>query len=86
MAQAGRAYALEAQKNYPEAIEAYKSLIQNGHDYPLFDVYLSLARCYELADDYKNALLILREMENKFPGHAQMSQVERRIQRLSARV
>ena len=83
LARVGLAYSYEGKKDYKKAVEYYKSLLDNSDAYPLFDVFSGLARCYELDNDRKNALLTLREMENKFQGHPQLESVERRIAKLS---
>lgn len=86
LAQIGLAYSHEGKKDYKKAIGAYKALIDGRSEFPRFHVYLSLSRCYELDNDTKNALLILREMKTKFQGHAQINLVERRLKKLSASV
>jgi predicted negative regulator of RcsB-dependent stress response len=83
LANVGLAYSYEGKKDYPKAIETYKSLVKQPDGFPLFDVYISLARCYELNKDNKNALLTLREIETKFQGHPQLQSVKARIARLS---
>ncbi len=83
LAKVGLAYSYEGKKDYAKSIETYKSLVNKANGFPLFDVYISLARCYELNKDKKNALLTLREIETKFQGHPQMQSVERQISRLS---
>jgi len=50
--------------------------------FPLFHVYLSLARCYELNKDDNGALLTLREMKTKFLGHAKIELVDFRLKKL----
>jgi tetratricopeptide (TPR) repeat protein len=85
LSKVGLAYTYEGKKDYTEAIETYKSLVNKPDGFPLFDVYISLARCYELNKDKKNALLTLREIETKFQGHPQLQSVERQIARLSDR-
>ncbi len=83
LAKMGLAYSYEGKKDYVKAVETYKSLVNKPDGFPLFDIYVSLARCYELNKDKKNALLTLREIEIKFQGHPQLQSVERRIARLS---
>jgi len=83
LAKVGLAYSYEGKKDYAKAIETYKALVNKPDGFPLFDVYISLARCYELNKDKKNALLTLREIETKFQGHPQLGSVERRIASLS---
>jgi len=82
LAQVDLGYAYESEKDYKKAIEIYKSIVDRGEALSLFDVYLSLARTYELVQDSKNALLILREMENKFKDHAQLFKVRGKIKKL----
>lgn len=82
LAQSGLGYSYEGKKEYDKAVDTYKFIIDQGKPLSLFDIYLSLARTYELDNDFKNALLILREMENKFQNHAQIYKVRGRIMRL----
>ncbi len=83
LAKIGMAYSYEGKKDYAKAAEMYKSIVGNATGYPLFDMYVGLARCYELNNDNKNALTTLREMENKFQSHPQIDSVKRRITKLS---
>jgi tetratricopeptide (TPR) repeat protein len=82
MAQSGMAHAYEGKKDYGKAITHYKNIIDHPGESPLFYIYLGLARCYELAQDSKNALLILREMQTKFPKHAGLEKVNLSLKRL----
>jgi tetratricopeptide (TPR) repeat protein len=83
-ARIGLAYSHEAAREYKKAIDAYKSIIDQGGAASLFDVYFSLARVYAEDRDTKNALLILREMENKFQGDARLDKIREKIKRLAA--
>ena len=83
LAQVGLAYNYESNKQYQKAIDLFKSVIDANTDFPLFEVYWSLSRCYELNSDSSNALLILREMQIKFATNPQMEKVELRIKQLS---
>jgi len=82
MAQSGMAHSFESKKDFNKAITHYKNIIDHPGESPLFHVYLGLARCYELAQDSKNALLILREMQTKFPEHAGLEKVNLSLKRL----
>lgn len=82
MAQSGMAHSYEAKKDYNKAVAHYKNIIDHPGESPLFYVYLGLARCYELAQDSKNALLILREMQTKFSEHAGLEKVKLSLKRL----
>ena len=82
MAQSGMAYSYEGKKDFKNAIDHYKKIIDHPGESPLFYIYLGLARCYELAPDPKNALLILREMQTKFPEHAGLEKVNLSLKRL----
>jgi len=82
MAQSGLAHSHESKKDFNSAIDHYKKIIDHPGESPLFYVYLGLARCYELASDSKNALLILREMQTKFPQHASLEKVNHSLKRL----
>ena len=84
LASAGMAYSLEGKKDYKQAIAVYKTIIENPSGYPLFHIYLSLARCYELNSDQNGALLTLREMKAKFSGHSKLSIVDARLKKLEA--
>ena len=86
LAQIGLASSLEGKKEYAKAIAVYKELIEGTTDFPLFNVYLSLSHCHELNNDPNGALQVLREMKNKFPAHEELEQVNREIQKLSAKV
>lgn len=83
LARMGLAYSHEGKKDYKKATEVYKTIVASDDGFPLFDVYLGLARCYELSADKKNALTTLREMENKFQSHPKIDSVKRRIDKLS---
>lgn len=83
LAKIGLAYSLEGKKDYKKAAAMYKSIVANANGLPLFDIYVGLARCYELDNDNKNALTTLREVENKFQSHPQIDSIKRRIAKLS---
>jgi len=82
LANMGIAYSLEAKKDYKNAINAYKTTIQYSNEYPLFDIYVGLARCYELNNERNAALLTLREMQNKFPNHPKIDAITSKIKAL----
>ncbi len=82
LAQSGAAHSYEAQKDFEQAIAQYKKIIDQPGEFPLFYTYLGLSRCYQLSNDPKNAKLILREMQNKFPDHAGLDQVNLSLKRL----
>ena len=82
LANMGIAFSLEGKKDYKSAINAYKSTIQYSNEYPLFDVYVGLARCYELSNEKNDALLTLREMQNKFPTHSKINIIDSKIKAL----
>jgi predicted negative regulator of RcsB-dependent stress response len=82
LASMGVAYSLEGKKDYKQAIAAYKTIIEKPSGYPLFHVYLSLARCYELNNEQNGALLTLREMKEKFSGHSKQDIVDSRLKEL----
>lgn len=84
MADVGLAYTYEAKGEYKKAIELYKSIIDAKSNFPLFQVYWSLSRCYEINNDTSSALLILREMQIKFSGPAELEKIDKRIKQLSA--
>ena len=83
LASIGIAYSLEGKKDYKNAIIAYKNIIQlPNNEYPLFNTYIGLARCYELNQDNNGALLILREMKTKFLSHSKFEMIEAKLKRL----
>ena len=84
LAQVGLAYSYESRKDYKKAIGLFKSIIDANTGFPLFEVYLSLAKCHELNSDVSNALLILREMQMKFSENPNLDKIEDRIKQLSA--
>lgn len=82
MAHSGIAHSYAGKKDFKNAIVHYRKIIDSPGESPLFYVYLELARCYELLSDSKNALLILREMQTKFPKHAELEKVNLSLKRL----
>ena len=82
LANIGIAYSLEGKKDYKNAISAYKTVIQYPSEYPLFDIYMGLARCYELNNQKNEALLILREMQSKFSSNPQIDNINSKIKNL----
>jgi predicted negative regulator of RcsB-dependent stress response len=83
MANIGLAYIHEAKGEFSNAIDLYKSVIDANTSFPLFQVYWSLVRCHIDNNDNSNALLILREMQIKFSGTAELEKIDRRIKQLS---
>lgn len=86
LANTGIAYSLEGKKDYKTAIVTYKTIIESHDAYPLFYIYLSLARCYELNENYNGALLTLREMKTKFLNHPKFDLVDSRLNKLESLV
>lgn len=84
MAKIGLAYTHEAMGEFKKAIDLFKLVINTNDNFPLFQVYWSLARCHENNKDTSNALLILREMQIKFSGRAESEKIENQIKQLSA--
>jgi tetratricopeptide (TPR) repeat protein len=82
MAQSGIAHSYESKKDFQKAVAHYKEIIDHPGESPLFHTYLGLARCYELAQDTKNAILILREMQTKFPEHAGLEKINLSLKQL----
>ena len=82
LANIGIAYSFEAKEDYKNAINAYKTVIEHPNDYPLFDIYMALARCYELHSQVNEAILILREMKNKFPANPKIKNINLKIKSL----
>jgi tetratricopeptide (TPR) repeat protein len=84
MANVGLAYTHEALGDYKRAINFFKLAIDTNDNFPLFQVYWSLARCYKDNKDISNALLILREMQIKYSGKVESGKIENQIKQLSA--
>jgi len=82
MGHSGMAHSYEGKNDFMNAIAHYKNIIDHPGESPLFYTYLELARCYELAQNPKNAVLILREMQTKFPKHAGLEKVNLSLKRL----
>ena len=83
MATINLAYTYEALGDLEKAIDLYKLAINSNSNFPLFQVYWSLARCHENNNDTSNALLILREMQIKFSASAELKNIDNRIKELS---
>ena len=83
MARVSLAYVYEAMEDYNKAIDLLKIAIDSKSNFPLFQVYWSLARCHENNKDTSNALLILREMQIKFSSTAELEKIDKKIQQLS---
>ena len=83
MAAINLAYTYEALGDLEKAIDLYKLAINSNSNFPLFQVYWSLARCHENNNDTPNALLILREMQIKFSASAELKNIDNRIKELS---
>jgi hypothetical protein len=43
---------------------------------------VGLARCYELNNEKNEALLTLREMQNKYPSHSKIDVIKSKIKAL----
>ncbi|MFT4577598.1 MAG: tetratricopeptide (TPR) repeat protein [Nitrospinales bacterium] len=84
MANVGLGYTYEAMGEFKKAIDLFKLAIDTNDNFPLFQVYWSLARCHENNKDTSNALLILREMQIKFSGRAESEKINNQIKQLSA--
>ncbi|SVB02729.1 uncharacterized protein METZ01_LOCUS155583 [marine metagenome] len=82
LANIGIAYSFEAKEDYKNAINAYKTVIEHPNEYPLFDIYMALARCYELDRQVNEAVLILREMKNKFSANPKIKIINSKIKLL----
>jgi predicted negative regulator of RcsB-dependent stress response len=84
MANVGLAYTHEAFGHYTKAIDLFKLAIDKNDNFPLFQVYWSLARCHKNNNDTSNALLILREMQMKYSGKTESEKIENQIKQLSS--
>ena len=76
LARVGLGYSFEAKMEYNKALDVYKSIISSNTNYPLFYIYLGMARCNSLKGEPENAQLVLREMLNKFPGHSDIAKAQ----------
>ena len=83
MAAVNLAHTYEAMGKLKKAIDLYKLTINSNSNFPLFQVYWNLARCHENNNDTSSALLILREMQIKFSGSAELKNIDSRIKELS---
>ena len=84
MANVGLAYTHEALGDYKKAIDLFKLTIDTNDNFPLFQIYWSLARCHENNKNTSNALFILREMQIKYSGKTESEKIENQIKQLSA--
>ena len=84
MANVGLAYTHESLGDYKKAIDLFKLTIDTNDNFPLFQIYWSLARCHENNKNTSNALLILREMQIKYSGKTESEKIENQIKQLSA--
>jgi tetratricopeptide (TPR) repeat protein len=84
MANVGLAYTHESLGDYKKAIDLFKLTIDTNDNFPLFQVYWSMARCYEINKDTSKALLILREMQIKYSGKSESEKIENQLKQLSA--
>lgn len=82
LARKGMAYAYEGKKEYGRALEIYKSIIDSSPNFPLFYIYMGLARCYELSGDPANAVQVLRQMQTQFASHPDLEKVNQTLKRL----
>jgi tetratricopeptide (TPR) repeat protein len=82
LARVGMAHTLEAKAEFAKAIEIFKSIINESTDYPLFYMYLGMARCHSSLNDSKNAELVLREALDKFPDHADIAKLQQMLNNL----
>jgi tetratricopeptide (TPR) repeat protein len=76
LARVGMAHTLEADGQYQKAIEMFKTIINGSSNYPLFYIYLGMARCHSSLNDSKSAELVLREALDKFSEHAEIAKLE----------
>ena len=76
LARVGIAHSLEAKKEFQKAIEMFKSIINGNSNYPLFYIYMGMARCHGWLNDSKSAELVLREALDKYPDHADIAKLQ----------
>ena len=67
LAQLGYAQSLHAQKNYDEAIVAYRRIIDHPRSRSKATALLGIARCYEKKKDTEAALKTYSEVQESYP-------------------
>ncbi len=82
IARRGLGHVYESKQDYAKAVEVYKTIIDNPGPLPVFYVYLSLARSHELKGDVEKAKLVLRDIETKFPEHADLEKAKLQLKKL----
>lgn len=76
LARVGIAHTFEAKNEFQKAIEIFKSIVNGNTNYPLFYIYVGMARCHDLLNDPKSAELVLREALDKYPDHADIAKIQ----------
>jgi len=84
LARVGMAHTLEAKTEYQKAIEVYKSIVNGSTNYPLFYIYLGMARCHFSLKDLKNGELVVREALDKFPDHADITKLQTMLKNIES--
>ena len=78
------AYKLHKENKIPQAILAYKAVINSNP--ANVDAYVNLAICYASSDDYKNAINILNTAKTKFPANNSVLTTLKEVQQDSVSV
>ncbi len=77
-------YVSEAQGKLDEAIGYYRQALEQISSPAAFQLYLNIARCYELKQDWQQALNTYKEGIAAFPKSPNISETKRHIQELEA--
>lgn len=75
-------YVSEAQGKLDEAISYYQQALKQDISLGGLQLYLNIARCYELKQNWELALSTYKEAVSTFPGHPNISGITQHIQEL----
>ncbi len=75
-------YVSEAQGKLDEAISYYRQTLKQETDLGGLQLYLNIARCYELKQDWQQALNTYEEAVYAFSGNPDISEIKQHIQEL----
>jgi tetratricopeptide (TPR) repeat protein len=77
-------YTCEAQDKLDEAIGYYRQALNQEAPAAKFQLYLDIARCYELKQDWQQALATYKEAVSTFAENPRTDEIRQRIQELEA--
>jgi tetratricopeptide (TPR) repeat protein len=77
-------YVSEAQDKLDEAIDYYRDALRQETAAGKFQLYLDIARCYEIKQDWKQALATYKEVTANFPLDPKVRDMEQHIEELEA--